>query len=293
MKTETILKISLMLTLLSLISCQGNKSKNTDTDCADGLHIDNELTDDLYIKELEERQLGRSIFFISIPPDYTIDVTEGEDFKVYYFSPVDTTVEASFNGGIYFGNHPSGFSKDYDSCKTENSKSKILYQDADWTIYNCNGRYSVQTVIDNYKSQGWDNSIHAFGHAKSKADLIKLMTVFKTLKRKDDVKEEMFIHFEHDPEFPGGHAALMKFMSDSLRYPVTAMQTGLQGRVILKFIVNEDGTLSDIQVIRSIDPELDKEAVRLVKTMPEWNPGLEKGEKVKMEFTLPIIFRLE
>lgn len=290
---KTKLTISLVLMALLLISCQGYKNKNSENALTDDLYTNNDLTDDLYLEELVERQLEKSKFFISIPADYTIEVKDGADFYVCYFYSADTNVEASFNGGIYFGNHPDGFSKDGDSCKTENTKSTILYQNADWKIYNCNEKYSVQTIIENYKTEGWDDLIHAFGHANSKADLIKLMTVFKTIKREEDSDIDVFIPVEHHPEYPGGNAAMMKFLSDNMRYPVIAMDNGIQGRVILNFIVNEDGSLSDIQVVRGVDPELDKEAVRLVKSMPKWIPGEEKGEKVKKRFTLPIIFRLD
>ena len=98
---------------------------------------------------------------------------------------------------------------------------------------------------------------------------------------------------EEMPSFPGGMAALMKYIKDNLRYPEICREGAAMGRVNVVFIVNEDGSLSDVKVIRSIIPELDKEAIRVVKSMPKWNPAKQNGKAVKMKYVVPVNFRPE
>lgn len=98
---------------------------------------------------------------------------------------------------------------------------------------------------------------------------------------------------EEMPSFPGGMAALMKYIKDNLRYPEICREGAAMGRVNVGFIVNEDGSLSDVKVIRSISPELDKEAIRVVKSMPKWNPAKQNGKVVKMKYVVPVNFRPE
>ena len=97
---------------------------------------------------------------------------------------------------------------------------------------------------------------------------------------------------ETQPEFPGGMAELMKYLQKNLSYPKVCKEQGLQGRVIVQFVVNTDSTISDVNVIKPVNPYLDQEAVRVVKAMPKWNPGKQRGEPVRVRFTLPVTFRL-
>ena len=97
---------------------------------------------------------------------------------------------------------------------------------------------------------------------------------------------------EQQPEFPGGMAELMKYLQKNLRYPQICKEQRVQGRVILQFVVNADSTITDVNVIKSVNPHLDEEAVRVVKAMPKWNPGKQRGEPVRVRFTLPVTFRL-
>lgn len=92
------------------------------------------------------------------------------------------------------------------------------------------------------------------------------------------------------PKFPGGTSQLMSFMRNNIRYPVDAIKEGIEGRVILTFTVEKDGTLTDIKVAKSVSPSLDKESVRIVKSMPKWIPGKQNGTKVRVKYTLPISF---
>lgn len=101
-----------------------------------------------------------------------------------------------------------------------------------------------------------------------------------------DVVEKM-------PEYPGGDQALMEFLSKHIEYPTVAQNNGIQGKVILGFVVSKTGKVEDVQIIRSLDPSLDKEALRVVKQLGNWIPGEQKGEKVSVRYTLPVVFRLQ
>lgn len=97
---------------------------------------------------------------------------------------------------------------------------------------------------------------------------------------------------EHMPEFPGGMRECLKYLSRNVKYPADAQKAGTQGKVIVQAIIEKDGTVNHVFVVRSIDPELDAEAVRVVKSMPKWKPAMEKGEAVRCRYTLPIAFKL-
>lgn len=95
------------------------------------------------------------------------------------------------------------------------------------------------------------------------------------------------------PSFPGGPAALMRFMAQNLRYPARAQEQGVQGRVMVEFIVEADGSLTNARVVRSVSPDLDREALRLVSIMPRWTPGKKDGYPVRVRYTYPFDFRLK
>lgn len=133
--------------------------------------------------QLVQKQIGESKYCISIPPNYSIKESEGPDFIVHYFSPSDTSMVAAFRGGFYMGDHPHEFDPDNDSCKTEKIKSKLLGHNADWKVYICNGEYEIQAITKSKSSEGWNSVIHAFGAAKSKVELNKLLQVFSTLRK--------------------------------------------------------------------------------------------------------------
>ena len=107
-------------------------------------------------------------------------------------------------------------------------------------------------------------------------------------------EKQIFEVVEIMPEFPGGESGLMKFLRETVRYPVKAQELGIQGRVIVQFIVNTDGSVdNDIKVVREVNPALDAEALRVIKAMPKWKPGMQKGSPVRVNYTLPINFRLQ
>ena len=95
------------------------------------------------------------------------------------------------------------------------------------------------------------------------------------------------------PEYPGGQGELLKYLAKSVKYPVIAQENGIQGRVTASFIVEKDGSIRDIEVIRGVDPSLDKEAVRVLSGMPNWIPGKQRGQDVAVKYTVPVTFRLQ
>lgn len=104
----------------------------------------------------------------------------------------------------------------------------------------------------------------------------------------------IFVKVEAMPEFPGGMAELRKYLAQNVKYPVIAQENGIQGRAICQFTVNQDGSIVEIEVVRTAgDSSLDKEAVRVIKSMPKWKPGEHRGKKVRVKYTLPIVFRLQ
>ncbi len=103
----------------------------------------------------------------------------------------------------------------------------------------------------------------------------------------------VFTVVEKMPQFPGGDQALFKYLSNSVKYPVEAQKTGVQGRVICQYVVNENGAITDVSVVRGVDPALDEEAIRVLKAMPNWIPGEQRGQKVSVKYTLPINFKLD
>ncbi|MDO5664652.1 MAG: TonB family protein [Bacteroidia bacterium] len=109
----------------------------------------------------------------------------------------------------------------------------------------------------------------------------------------EEVTEEIFVVVEEQPEFPGGNTAMMKFLNENVKYPIIAQENGIQGRVITNFVVERDGSITDVQVVRGVDPSLDKEAVRVIQSMPRWKAGKQRGSAVRVRFTLPVVFRLQ
>ena len=110
---------------------------------------------------------------------------------------------------------------------------------------------------------------------------------------KPEVATKVFDVVEEMPSFPGGSAALMSYLSSNTKYPVVAQEIGVQGRVIVSFVVERDGSISDVKVARSVDPSLDREAQRVVKSMPKWKPGKQNGSAVRVKYTVPVVFRLQ
>ena len=105
-------------------------------------------------------------------------------------------------------------------------------------------------------------------------------------------QEPIFTFTEVMPEFPGGESAMIAFLQKHVKYPADAKQQKKHGTVYLSFVVNEDGRITDVKVLRSVFPSLDKEAVRIVSVMPNWKPGMQNGKAVKCQFNFPVIFEI-
>lgn len=105
-------------------------------------------------------------------------------------------------------------------------------------------------------------------------------------------KGDVFTVVEHMPEYPGGVNACVNFIKENVRYPAEAAAKGVQGRVIVQFVVDEEGAISNPRIVRSVDPALDAEAIRVIKLMPKWKPGMQRGQAVKVKYTLPVTFNL-
>lgn len=126
------------------------------------------------------------------------------------------------------------------------------------------------------------------------ADVLRSKTLLVTEPVKPKEEENtVFEYVEQMPSFPGGEAALMQYLSKNIKYPSFAEENNIQGRVICSFVVERDGSVSDIRIKRSVDPSLDKEAMRVVSAMPKWIPGRQNGQMVRVKYTLPVTFRLQ
>lgn len=122
---------------------------------------------------------------------------------------------------------------------------------------------------------------------------VEIKYVEPVVEEEEPVEEEIFMVVEEMPEFPGGMAECLKFLGKNIKYPTIAQENGVQGRVIVQFVVNSDGTIVDPVVVRSVDPYLDKEALRVIKTMPKWKPGKQRGKAVRVKYTVPVTFKLQ
>lgn len=121
--------------------------------------------------------------------------------------------------------------------------------------------------------------------------VLSLMTASAQKTVVSQSKQNVYDTVEQMPEFPGGMPAMIEFLQTNLKYPSDAKKQNVGGRVLVMFVVEADGTISNVRVAKKVFPSLDAEAVRVVKTMPKWNPGKEKGKPVRVNFSLPIVFK--
>lgn len=110
---------------------------------------------------------------------------------------------------------------------------------------------------------------------------------------KEEVTQKVFDVVEVMPSFPGGQGALIQYLNSHVKYPVVAQENGIQGRVTISFVVERDGSITGVKVARSVDPSLDKEAARVVSSMPRWTPGKQNGSAVRVKFNVPVVFKLQ
>ncbi|WP_372774994.1 energy transducer TonB [Mangrovibacterium sp.] len=129
--------------------------------------------------------------------------------------------------------------------------------------------------------------------AQTVVEVTPIASAVKPEAEKEVEEEPIFYIVEQMPEFPGGEMALRRYIADAIKYPVIAQENGIQGKVYVNFIVGKDGRVTNAKVIRSVDPALDKEALRVVNSLPQWKPGLQQGDPVRVSFSVPISFVLQ
>lgn len=122
---------------------------------------------------------------------------------------------------------------------------------------------------------------------------IDVSYVLKETPAEEPLEEEVLLFADQMPEFPGGELALRRFIAAAVRYPLVAQENGVEGTVFLSFVIDEEGRVTQIVVMRGVDPSLDKEAVRVVENMPRWKPGRQAGRAVKVQYRIPIVFQLQ
>lgn len=158
----------------------------------------------------------------------------------------------------------------------------------------------VKNEVVDMETQKEDNTARGVVNQEGSDDVDK----FKAVQEQVIVKEEPVVEKKHEPEkifvaveqpaeFPGGQAAMMKWLSNNIRYPESAQQNGISGRVVVKFVVEKDGSIGSPQIVKGVDRDLDQEALRVVKRMPKWQPGKNNGQPVRSYFNLPVTFRLQ
>ena len=151
--------------------------------------------------------------------------------------------------------------------------------------------------IDLQKVENTNTSIGAFnveGNDEVGGEVLKAKEeIAQPEPPKHEEENKVFDVVEEMPSFPGGMGALMSWLSQNIKYPVIAAENGVQGRVIVQFVVEKDGSVTDVHVAKSVDPSLDKEATRVVKAMPKWNPGKQNGSAVRVKYTVPVSFKLQ
>lgn len=128
-----------------------------------------------------------------------------------------------------------------------------------------------------------------------KVALMMLVLLFSFMTSTAQTKKNNMVYdvVEVMPQYPGGQIAMLKYIMENIKYPKQIMEEGIQGRVTVSFIVEKDGRVSNVRLLRSVQSALDKEAIRVVKSMPKWTPGKHNGKPVRVRFNLPVMFKLK
>lgn len=148
----------------------------------------------------------------------------------------------------------------------------------------------VLTIIDDDATAEETN----FASVEETGEDVVIKHIPVTVDEEVVVEDDIFVVVEENPQFPnGGTAGLLQYLGKNIKYPTIPQENGTQGRVTVQFVVNKDGSIVDVKVIRGVDPYLDKEAVRVISTMPKWIPGKQRGVPVRCKFTVPVTFKLQ
>ena len=148
----------------------------------------------------------------------------------------------------------------------------------------------VLTIIDDDDTAEETN----FASSEETGEDVVIKHIPVTVDEEVVVEDDIFVIVEEKPQFPdGGTVGLLQYLGKNIKYPTIPQENGTQGRVTVQFVVNKDGSIVDVKVIRGVDPYLDKEAVRVISTMPKWIPGKQRGVPVRCKFTVPVTFKLQ
>lgn len=150
------------------------------------------------------------------------------------------------------------------------------------TLMGCNDK---RMRVDSVKQETKDSAISEEGKELRKEEAADLVPIYLVPEKVYDVVEQM-------PMFPSSYKTVLDYLSENIRYPAEALADSLQGRVIVTCVIEKDGSISNVKVVKSVDPLLDAEAVRVVSSMPKWYPGTQSGVPVRVKYTLPVIFQL-
>jgi len=131
-----------------------------------------------------------------------------------------------------------------------------------------------------------------FSAEDDKNQRVEIREVVAVQEEEDEEAQQIHVVVEKMPEFPGGQEAMNRWLSKNIKYPLLAQENNIQGRVVCQFVVNSDGKIVDVVVVRGVEASLDAEAVRVIKSMPAWTPGKQGGKTVRVKYTLPIRFKL-
>lgn len=148
----------------------------------------------------------------------------------------------------------------------------------------------ILTIIDDDDTAEETN----FASSEETGEDVVIKHIPVTVDEEVVVEDDIFVIVEENPQFPdGGTVGLLQYLGKNIKYPTIPQENGTQGRVTVQFVVNKDGSIVDVKVIRGVDPYLDKEAVRVISTMPKWIPGKQRGVPVRCKFTVPVTFKLQ
>ena len=192
---------------------------------------------------------------------------------------------AVIGGGYYFIQHYKKPGSGYDSESLAEIAEKPSGQEEYMQLnISLDSVAEVDDIIADSVVAYDDSAIGAFNVEDDEDDIVEEPR--RPSNHVFDVVEEM-------PQYPGGNAALMEFLGNNIKYPVVAEENGIQGRVVVTFVIERDGSVTDVKVEKSVDPSLDKEAIRVVKSMPRWIPGKQDGSPVRVKYTMPVTFKLQ
>ena len=253
---------------------------------------------------------------VPLMPNWTPGLQRGERVRVRYTLPIVFRIPAiDTKGSTVIGHKQSTNDDDNElivmqgsgSMKDVTPQTLSLKFGKDKPIYVLDGERveDIESIdpknIESISVLKNESSIAKYGEEgkngvieiTSKSAIAKSAAIDYAKEKLAKSPDDVFVVVEEQPQFPGGTQAMMKFLGENIIYPEEAHKNGIQGRVIVNFVVNKDGSLSDTKIVRGQDPLLDAEAIRVISAMPNWKPGMQKGEPVNVRFTLPIVFRLK